>query len=253
MPRSESHKAEGRARLSASTTGGGRRKASSRRGSRYLGFALLLGGLAILGYVGWTYFGTTAVAKHEQKESVAELKETWETASPAPATAPAPTVKPEPESTPVDPLSVEGVFALIRIERFGSDYEVPIVKGVDETALSKGVGWDTESTLPGKKGNFVLAGHRITHGEPFRQFPELEAGDEVVVETQEAIYTYVLENGGTDNIVDSSASWVTDPVPGEVRQAKPTEELVTLITCTDLFSSDRRSIVTGVLSSVEKK
>ncbi|MFP5282231.1 MAG: sortase domain-bontaining protein [Actinomycetes bacterium] len=48
---------------------------------------------------------------------------------------------------------------------------------------------------PGQVGNFALAGHRITHGQPFARLLELDRGDKVVVETRDAVYTYVLERG----------------------------------------------------------
>ena len=61
----------------------------------------------------------------------------------------------------------------------------------------------------------MLAGHRITHGEPLRDMPDLEVGDEVVVETADAVYTYVLTTGGDDLEVPFTASWVLDPHPGQ--------------------------------------
>ncbi|MRT44425.1 class E sortase, partial [Xylella fastidiosa subsp. multiplex] len=43
-----------------------------------------------------------------------------------------------------------------------------------------------------KTGNFALAGHRNTHGEPFRYINRLKKGDDVVVETQDEYYVYKM-------------------------------------------------------------
>ena len=43
-----------------------------------------------------------------------------------------------------------------------------------------------------KQGNFAVAGHRNTHGEPFRYINKLKPGDPIVVETQDAYYTYEM-------------------------------------------------------------
>ncbi|CAM5330411.1 class E sortase [Streptomyces hirsutus] len=45
-----------------------------------------------------------------------------------------------------------------------------------------------------KKGNFGVAGHRNTHGEPFRYINRLEQGDPIVVETQDTYFVYKMES-----------------------------------------------------------
>ncbi len=102
---------------------------------------------------------------------------------------------------------------MLRVKRFGSDYEVPIVKGFDKGALARGVGWYTKGAKPGEIGNFAIAGHRVTHGEPFSKFPKLKKGDLVVVETRRDIFTYKLRNSGTSITVPFTTSWPLWPVP----------------------------------------
>ena len=92
----------------------------------------------------------------------------------------------------------------------------------------------------------------MTHGEPFADFPELRVGDEVVVETRSHIYTYGLRDNGTDRILDFGQTWVLDPVPGEP-EAKPTEAMITLVTCSELFHTDNRSVVFGDLLRKERR
>ena len=143
-------------------------------------------------------------------------------------------------------------IALLRIPAFGADYEIPILNGTDLAILSKGVGHYSSTAPPGQIGNFAIAGHRVTHGQPFAQLLELEKGDEVIVETREAIYTYVLDDSPRQLTVPDTDTWVIDPVPGQP-DAKPTEALITLTTCQDLFRSPDRSIGFGRLESTQNK
>ena len=43
--------------------------------------------------------------------------------------------------------------------------------------------------------------------------PDLEPGDEVIVETGTLVYTYVLDTGGDDLTVRFTAVWVLDALP----------------------------------------
>lgn len=201
-----------------------------RRIATAIGVIFLLAGLGVIGYFAWQYFGTNIVAKQKQAEIKKETKIQWE-------------------------KGVDGnAIAMLRVERFGADYEVPIVKGFDKRALARGVGWDTKSELPGEIGNFAIAGHRVTHGEPFSKFPKLEKGDEVVVETRRKIYTYELRNSGTSITVPFSTPWPLWRVPDpDGRNQKPTERLLTMVTCSELFHTDNRSVVIGELVSTYDK
>ncbi|HJR90640.1 MAG TPA: class E sortase, partial [Aeromicrobium sp.] len=120
-------------------------------------------------------------------------------------------------------------------------------------ALTRGVAWYEPGARPGAVGNFVISGHRVTHGEPFKDFPKLRAGDKVRVETREAEYTYILRNGGTDVIVPFTVSWPLWDVPDpDQRDAEPVKPVITMITCSELFHTDNRSVAIGDLASTEK-
>jgi sortase A len=143
-------------------------------------------------------------------------------------------------------------IGLLRIPAFGADYEVPILNGTDLSVLSKGVGHYESTAAPGQIGNFAVAGHRVTHGQPFAQLLDLKQGDEVIVETRDAIYTYALDDSPRQLTVKDSDTWVIDPVPGQP-DIKPTQPLITLTTCQDLFRSADRSIGFGHLISTQNK
>lgn len=197
-----------------------------------------------LGWAAWNYIGTNIVAKQRQGEMAVALADEWKGNREGNASA--------------DDVRIGQVFAVLRVPRFGTDFEVPVVAGVDDDSLTSGVGWFSDTQRPGQPGNFAVAGHRVTNDQPFKDFPQLQAGDRVEVETRTHVYTYELQNSGTDTRVDFTETWVVRPVPDEARKAKnqrsttkPTESLLTLTTCSEIFHTDDRSVVFGTLVDAE--
>lgn len=79
-------------------------------------------------------------------------------------------------------------YAVLFIPRLG--LRVPVAEGVGKRdVLNKGyVGHYPHTQQAGQAGNFALAGHRNTHGEPFRYINRLRRGDEIDVETAAGRY-----------------------------------------------------------------
>ena len=230
-----------------------------------IGLVLILSGLGALGWVGYQYLGTNVVSEREFTKSKENLRKVWDsppTASPSktggatkdPAASPSKTggATKDPAADPVGNAVPGDAIALLRVPSWGADYEVPILKGTSLDILANGVGMYTSSVAPGEVGNLAIAGHRITHGEPFAQLLKLRPGSEVVIETQTKIFTYVMDNSPADLTVDETANWVLEPVPGEP-QTKPTKALLTLTTCQDLFRSPDRSVGFAHLASTVNK
>ncbi len=199
------------------------------KGIRTIGALMIIAGLGFLGWFAWQYWGTNIVAQQKQQQ----IMDDW---------------------THSDAIGV------LRAPRLGADYEVPIMPGgtlIDAkgtAALARGVAWYESGARPGEIGNFVVAGHRVTHGEPFKDFPTFKTGDKVNVETRDRIYTYVLRNGGTDIIVPFTVTWPLDSVPDPARtEENPTEAVITLVTCSELFHTVNRSVVIGELTSIRDK
>ena len=213
-----------------------RRESGVRRFFRAVGILMIAVGLGFLAYFAWQYWGTNIVAKHKQAQIKELLADDWG-------------------------KGIDGnAIGLLRVPRFGADYEVPIVKGGDllgpkgKKALAEGVAWYEPGAKPGEIGNFAIAGHRVTHGEPFRNFLKLKKGDKVYVETRKKIFTYVLRNDGNAITVDFTVSWPLADVPDPNRAGeKPTEAVLTMLTCSELFHTDNRSIVIGDLESTKDK
>ena len=134
-------------------------------------------------------------------------------------------------------------FAFLHIPRLGRKYSVPIVQGVALPDLSRGVGHYPKTAVPGQIGNFAVAGHRATNGEPFAHLDSVKVGDALVVETRTSWFSYVVDKV---QIVDPSAVWVLAPVPGKPAQ-QPTRQLITLTTCNPRWASTQRLIVFGHL------
>ena len=71
--------------------------------------------------------------------------------------------------------------------------DAPVVEGDDWEAMMKGVGHTIGSANPGARGNCVLSAHNDIYGEIFRDLPDLQVGDEILVHTQTQEYRYVVE------------------------------------------------------------
>lgn len=184
-------------------------------------------GLLLIGWGAWKYVGTNIIAHHRQKAALVQLYAQWDRG--------------------VDPSRPGDAVALVRVRRFGDEYVMPIIMGTDHHSLTEGVGWFPRSQAPGELGNFALAAHRSTNGEPFRRFPELRVGDEVIIETRTRQYTYTLDDNGTDHKVDRTEPWIVGPVPGHPG-AIPKTALLTLVTCAEFLPTDDRSYVFGHLT-----
>jgi sortase A len=226
------------------------RRRAGRGVSFWVGIVLVLAGVGMLSYVAWQFYGTNIVSRQTQRHLVQDLTKDW---SAAPRTTIGHKAIPKPVDVPIGHAS-----AIIRIPAFGSDYAVPVLEGVGDQELASGYGHFTSSADPGQRGNYALAAHRVTHGEPLRDMPQLRPGDKVIVETRNAIYTYVLDTNPNDLIVPMQDVWVVDPLPhnpdGGVEPAqKPGQRLITLTTCSELFHTDNRMIAFGHLLHAEAK
>ncbi|MGD6745242.1 class E sortase [Streptomyces sp. BH106] len=146
-------------------------------------------------------------------------------------------------------------YAVLGIPRLG--LRAPVAQGISKAnVLNHGyVGHYPGTAQPGGAGNFALAGHRNTHGEPFRYINRLRRGDTLTVRTKTASYTYVVDK----TLAQTSAGdgGVIDPVPRSrvVAGAGYGEPgyYITLTTCTPEFTSKYRLIVWGKLSKMSPR
>jgi sortase A len=205
-----------------------------------VGCGLVTTGLAMLAWVAWQLIGTNVVAHQRQERLVDQLQEEWRTPSAA-----------DGGTSPAAAPGLGEASALIRIPRFGDDYVMPVLEGVGDDELASGFGHFEDSADPGETGNYALAAHRITHGEPLRDMPDLRPGDEVLVETRDSLFTYALDTDPNDLVVDFEEIWVVEPAPVNPRiggvQPSDADRLITLTTCAELFHDDSRMVAFGHL------
>ncbi|MFG2518865.1 class E sortase [Streptomyces sp. NPDC048527] len=146
-------------------------------------------------------------------------------------------------------------YAVLTIPRLG--LTVPVAEGVGKrNVLNKGyVGHYPGTAQPGRAGNFALAGHRNTHGEPFRYITRLRKGDEVQVRTRGAVYTYVVDKSLAQTSARDGGVIASVPRSGVVRGAGYSEPgyYITLTTCTPEYTSKYRLAVWGKLRSMRPR
>lgn len=150
-----------------------------------------------------------------------------------------PEVTSEPVAELVQAQDIVGV-GLLYIPRLKTEvWGLPIISGTSDKALSQGVGHYAKSELPGQIGNFAIAGHRATNGEPFAYFEKLKAGDMVYVQTNVGWFSYQLVQ---DQKIQETEVWVLDDDPIGLGEQK----LITLTTCDPRWNSTRRWAFWGV-------
>ena len=207
------------------------------------GLVLVLAGVTVIGYVAWEYIGTNVVSRHHQHDQVQALRDQWRRDDgPVPETG--------------DVVAGEA-SALVRIPRFGSSYVMPVLEGTSSEALAQGFGHFSDSAPPGAVGNYALAAHRVTHGQPLRDMPALRPGDRIEVQTGRATYTYVLETDPNELVVPFTAGWVVQSFPenpdgGVAPDPHDGGRLITLTTCSEFFHTDDRMVAFGHLTSVRR-
>jgi sortase A len=199
------------------------------RKARLLGTACIVTGLALFAYAGYLIWDPGA--GREQHRLAGQLQRQWHRPG-APATTRPAAGQP---------------FAFLTIPRLGPHWRFAIVQGTTPAALAKGPGHVAGTQLPGQRGNFAVAGHDLTAGNPFLHLASLRPGDPVIVTTATATYRYRTLS---ERVVRYTDVAVLDAVPGHPRR-HPRQRLITLITCTpvSLSFTPYRVIVTGVLAS----
>jgi sortase A len=213
-----------------------------RSGIRGTGELLITAGVVVLLFCVYQLVWTNVTANAAASGVSGDVRKNW-------SSQPAPVQPVEPvEPVPVKPPLGEG-FAFIYIPKLGADWVKPVVEGVGEGDLKKGIGHYPETVLPGQVGNFSIAGHRATNGEPFRNLDLLEAGDLVVIETEEKWFTYRVSD---QEIVKPTQTEVILPVPKQPGVA-PSQALLTMTTCHPRWASTERLIVYASLESERLK
>ncbi len=198
--------------------------------SRVIGEMFITTGVLMLLFVTYQLWWSNIRAQQQAGKETSDLQQEWASGKRAPGAF-------EPGQG----------FAILHIPKL--DVVVPIAEGISKSkVLDRGmVGhYDANSiktAMPGDRtGNFGIAGHRNTHGEPFRYINRLKPGDPIVVETQDKYYIYDMAS--LLPVTSPSNVSVLDPIPKQAGFTKA-GRYITLTTCTPEFTSKYRMIVWG--------
>jgi sortase A len=141
----------------------------------------------------------------------------------------------QPSAPPADPHADVPVLPIGELSIPAIDLRTPVYEGIWATVIDVGPGHWPGTAVPGGWGNTVIAGHRVSHGGPFRRIGELAIGDDIVVTTPTGTFTYEVTGS---SVVTPDALAIADQHPGRT---------ITLFACHPPGSARYRYVVTGVL------
>ncbi|QEU97470.1 class E sortase [Streptomyces kanamyceticus] len=139
-------------------------------------------------------------------------------------------------------------FAVMYIPRFGFTWNKPVLQGTGTDVLKKGLGHYGSTAQLGQKGNFSVAGHRRTYGDPFKDFPKLRPDDAVVLTDGVTWFTYRIDKRPYKTLPGDIG--VIDPVPRKSGFDGPGRYL-TLTTCEPEWGHSHRLIVWAHLDATQ--
>ncbi|GHI06377.1 sortase [Streptomyces cellostaticus] len=139
-------------------------------------------------------------------------------------------------------------FAIMYIPRLGFTWNKPVLEGTGTDVLKKGLAHYAGTARLGQEGNFAVAGHRRTYGDPFKDFPRLRPGDAVVLTDGTTWFTYRIDKGPYKTVPTDVE--VIDPVPRTSGYTRPGRYL-TLTTCDPEWGHSHRLIVWAHLDSTQ--
>lgn len=213
---------------------------------RWISNVLFMLALAIASWLIWLEWGTGLATSDQQDQTVSEVRKqidaledpVIEAKSNKAATS---QHTDNSSNSSVDRFDVRSgdAFGVITIQRFGRDFEAPLLQDTDTDTLTRGVGHYTGTAAPCAVGNFSLAGHRTTYGRPFYNIDQLQIGDKIVIETLNGNCVYQVDS---HKIVDPGAVSVLAPVPNRPN-VDPTEAWLTMTACHPKYSAAKRYVV----------
>ena len=203
---------------------------------------LILTGLGLWTYVGTRYEGGGDRVRDIQQELDARWNDPGSGLGEAVAEGAEGATPPDKQP---DEVVWGDLVARMSIERLGLTWYV--VEGVNADDIASAPGHYPGTAMPGKKGNFAVAGHR-EHGL-FWDIDQMRVGDVIQVETRNYVYAYRV----TDNPeITSPDAWqqVAPVPPGAFKSG---DKLLTLTTCDPKWDNYHRLIIHAKLISSSKK
>ncbi|MEU2712832.1 class E sortase [Streptomyces sp. NPDC007205] len=197
---------------------------------------ITVGALIVL-FVAYVLFWTGVRAESAMNDQIDQLHRQWSKGSAQPVAVT------EPER-----YHHGRAFAIMYIPRLGFTWNKPVLEGTGRDVLAKGLAHYQGTARLGQVGNFAVAGHRRTFGDPFLDFPELRPGDAVVLTDGTTWFTYRIDKGPYKTVPTDVE--VIDPVPRKSGYTRPGRYL-TLTTCDPEWGHSHRLIVWAHLDSTQ--
>ncbi|MEE1748997.1 MULTISPECIES: class E sortase [unclassified Streptomyces] len=212
---------------------------------------ITIGALIVL-FVVYVLFWTGVQAADATEGQIDSLRSRWAhgpVSAPPPHSSATPNAPNASKEPPAPAAYRDGKpFAMMYIPRFGKGWEWPVLENTEVRTLQKGLGHYTGTARLGATGNFAVAGHRRTYGDPFKDFPELRPGDAVVLTDGTTWFTYRI--GRKPYRTVPSDIGVIDPVPRKSGFDGPGRYL-TLTTCDPEWGSSHRLIAWAHLDATQ--
>lgn len=216
---------------------------------------LTVGTLIVL-FVVYVLYWTGVQAESASAGQIDTLQREWadtpvapQSPPPAPRASSGPSSQPAPAPTPKARAYTPGKgIAVMYVPRLGKDWKWPVLEGTGPNVLKKGLGHYAATARLGSTGNFAVAGHRRTYGDPFKDFPRLRAGDAVVLTDGTTWFTYRIDRGPYRTVPTDVG--VVAPVPKKSGFDGPGRYL-TLTTCEPEWGSSHRLIVWAHLDATQ--
>ncbi|MGG7059297.1 class D sortase [Clostridium nigeriense] len=184
---------------------------------RIVGLILIIVGLAIIGSIVYKKIDTSKKQKELQNILEEVINE-----------------EPKQLTEEEEEKLINGYTPIALIEIPSINLSQGLVEGITDDVLQYYLGHFENSAKPGEKGNFAVAGHRVSdYSEAFVNLYKTEIGDQIIVKANKKEYIYEI----TDNFIVS---------PENVSVLDDTEDAtITLVTCT--VGAKERVIVKGKL------
>ncbi|MET8943248.1 class E sortase [Streptomyces sp. NPDC004542] len=203
-------------------------------------------GTLIVLFVVYVLFWTGVKADSEMNDQIDRLHQQWSKGAGHPTVA-ASRGPGKPAPGPAR-YTYGRPFAIMYIPRFGFTWNKPVLEGTGTAVLKKGLAHYPRTARLGQEGNFAVAGHRRTYGDPFEDFPELRSGDAVVLTDGSTWFTYRIDKGPYKTVPGDVE--VIDAVPRTSGYTRPGRYL-TLTTCDPEWGHSHRLIVWAHLDSTQ--
>ena len=134
-------------------------------------------------------------------------------------------------------LRAEPLDVMARLRIPAIDLDLPIFHGTDDDTLNRGVGHleGTSLSVGGAGTHSVLTAHRgLANATMFTHLDAVRIGDTFTIEVLGEVLSYKVRQ-----------TTVVDPDQTELLRPIPTDDLVTLVTCTPLGVNTQRILVTA--------